>query len=160
MQPKTRRWFLSQFNNGFDKLDSHSASIHFDVTERTVRNWWSLSCPSWVDKYVDLYQRSIPKTKEWDGFKFVNGRLFTPYDKLTFAPSELMKIFYDRQFNRLDRVERQKLRVQVAELRSDDEAKAIREEIDEMIKTLQKVKLSPIVAPELVYAEKVRNKRK
>ncbi|WP_254304053.1 DUF3653 domain-containing protein [Shewanella sp. VB17] len=141
-------------------MDSHSASIHFDVTERTVRNWWSLSCPSWVDKYVDLYQRSIPKTKEWDGFKFVNGRLFTPYDKLTFAPSELMKIFYDRQFNRLDRVERQKLRVQVAELRSDDEAKAIREEIDEMIKTLQKVKLSPIVAPELVYAEKVRNKRK
>ena len=91
---------------------------------------------------ITTYLRSIPDSKEWDGFKFVDDRLFTPYNKLTFAPSELMKVFYDRQYNRLDRVERQKLRTQVAELRSDDEAKAIREEINEMIKTRQLRKLS------------------
>ena len=160
MKPKTRSFFLATFNRQNGSIDTQAAADFFHVTTRTINNWIATGCPSWVDNYVTLYLRSIPNNKEWDGFHFIDGRLHTPYNKLTFAPSELMKIFYDRQFNRFDRVELGKLKDQVSELRNDEEAKAIREELDYMIKALEKLKLSPIVAPQRAFTEKVRDKRK
>lgn len=160
MKPKTRAFFLANFNRENGTIDTKAAADFFHVTSRTINNWLVTGCPDWVDHHVVLYLRSIPDTKDWDGFKFIDGRLYTPYDKLTFAPSELMRIFYDRQFNRFDRVEKDQLKTQVSELRNEDEAEAIRGEIDIMIQTLESLKKSPIVAPKMVYAEKVRDKRK
>ncbi|MPY23927.1 hypothetical protein [Shewanella sp. YLB-07] len=160
MKPKTRSFFLANFNRENGTIDTKIAAAFFHVTTRTINNWVITGCPDWVDHYVSLYERSIPDSKEWDGFKFVDGRLYTPYDRLTFAPSELLKIFYDRQFNRFDRVEKNQLKIQVSELRNDDEAEAIREEIDIMIRTLEKVKQSPIVAEKMVFSERVRIKSK
>ena len=160
MKPKTRSFFLANFNRENGSINTNVAAEFFHVTSRTINNWIVTGCPDWVDHYVGLYLRSIPDTKAWDGFKFIDGRLYTPYDKLTFAPSELMKIFYDRQFNRFDRVEREQLKTQVAELRNEDEATAIREEIDGMIQSLESLKRSPIVAPKMVFAKKVRDKHK
>jgi hypothetical protein len=162
MKPQTRSFFLASFNRTNGTLDTQAAAEFFNVTTRTINNWVATGCPQWVNNYVDMYLRAIPKTKDWKGFRFSHDgeRLITPYDKLTFAPSELLRIFYDRQFNRFDRVEKNQLKEQVAELRSDEEAKAIRAEIDEMIKTLEKVKLSPIVAPQMVFTKKVRDKHK
>ena len=162
MKPKTRSFFLASFKRSNGTLDTQAAADFFNVTTRTINNWVSTGCPDWVNNYVSMYLRSIPNTKDWKGFYFSHDgeRLITPYDKLTFSPSELLKIFYDRQFNRFDRVEKDQLKTQVEELRSDEEAKAIREEIDDMILTLEKVKLSPIVAPQKTFAKKVRDKRK
>ncbi len=160
MKPRTRSFFLTNFYRDHKYIDSQKAADFFGVTTRTINNWWASGCPNWVDNYVELYQRAIPDTKDWDGFKFVEGRLYTPYDKLTFAPSELMKIFYDRQFNRLDRVHNKQLTAQVDELRNDEEAAAIREELDHMINTLNKLKVSPIVAPKMDFATKLHDKPK
>ncbi|WP_157608682.1 hypothetical protein [Shewanella violacea] len=158
MKPKTRSFFLANFRRENSSIDTQAAAGFFHVTSRTINNWVATGCPDWVDHYVIMYLRSIPDTKEWDGFKFIEGRLYTPYNKLTFAPSELMKVFYDRQFNRLDRVEREQLKEQVTELRSDQEAAAIRDELDYMIKTLNKLKLSPIVAPQTSFTKTIRNR--
>lgn len=160
MLTSTRLWFLDKFGTGKGSIDSQKAADYIGVSARTVRQWWLVGCPPWIDKIAYLAKRMIPDTKDWDGFKFVEGRLYTPYNKLTFAPSELLKVFYDRQFNRFDRVERQQLKVQVDELRNEDEATAIREEINAMIQSLESLKRSPIVAPKMVYTEKVRSKRK
>ena len=160
MKAKTRSFFLANFNREKGSINTKVAAEFFHVTSRTINNWIATGCPDWVDHYVGLYLRSIPDTKAWDGFKFIDGRLYTPYDKLTFAPSELMKIFYDRQFNRFDRVEREQLKTQVAELRNEDEATAIRDELDYMIKTLNKLKLSPIVAPKMIFTIKVDKQQK
>lgn len=162
MKPQTRSFFLATFNRTNGTLDTQAASEFFNVTTRTINNWVATGCPEWVNNYVSMYLRAIPNTKNWKGFRFSHDgeHLLTPYDNLAFSAGELLMIFYDRQFNRFDRVEKDQLKTQVAELRSDEEAKAIREEIDDMIKTLEKVKLSPIVAPQLVYAKKVQKNPK
>lgn len=159
MKPKTRSFFLANFRRQNGSIDSHCASAFFHVTTRTINNWLVTGCPAWVDHYVALYERSIPDTKDWDGFSFSRGRLITPYERLTFAPSDLLKVHYDRQFNQIDRVEREQLQKAVNNLRNDDEAAAIRDEIDFMIKTLNKLKQSPIVAHAKGYHEKVSKKR-
>ncbi len=159
MQIRTRSFFLANFRRPNGTIDTKQAAEFFHVSPRTINNWVVTGCPTWVDNYVVMYERSIPDDKEWDGFKFVNGRLFTPYDRLTFSPGELLNIHYARQFNRLDRIERDKLKGVVHELRNDDEARAIREEIDFMIDTLKKIKGSPIVAPEFGVHQKVSKKR-
>ncbi|RTR33533.1 hypothetical protein [Shewanella atlantica] len=160
MLSRTRFWFLTNFGTKNGSIDSQKAADYIGVSPRTVRQWWRVGCPPWIDKLAELASRTIPETKDWDGFTFKDGRLITPYDKLTFAPSELMRIFYDRQFNRFDRVEKDQLKTQVNELRNEDEAHAIREEIDGLILSLESLKRSPIVAPKLTYAKTVRNKRK
>ena len=162
MKPKTRSFILSTFRRNNQTLDTQAAANFFNVTTRTINNWVATGCPEWVNHYVSMHLRSIPDTKDWKGFYFSHGdeRLNTPYSNLTFSAGELLMIFYDRQFNRFDRVEKDQLKNQVAELRSDEEAKAIREEIDDMIKTLEKVKLSPIVAPQKTFTKKIREKRK
>ncbi|MDB2386753.1 phage protein [Shewanella sp.] len=102
--------------------------------------------------------RSIPNTKEWDGFVFSNDgeRLLTPFKQHSFSASELLKLFYDKQFHRIDRTQNRKLNEQVDSLRNNMEADAIREETDVMIGTLTKLKDSPIVAPKGVFSKKCR----
>jgi hypothetical protein len=161
MKPKTRTWFLSVFSNENGSLDTLKASLHFSVTDRTIRNWWRLSCPAWVDKYAALHQRAIPNTKEWDGFSFSHDgkELLTPFKNHSFSAGELLKHFYDKQFHRLDRAQNRKLNEQVDSLRNDEEADAIREELDVIIATLNKLKASPIVAPKQTYsASVIKNK--
>ncbi|QLE87809.1 hypothetical protein FLM48_11020 [Shewanella sp. Scap07] len=158
MKPSTRRWFLSLFGDKDGEMDTHAASKHFNVTERTIRNWWRLSCPSWVDNYVAVYKRSIPDSKEWQGFKFVNGELHTPYQNLTFTAGQLLKIHYDRQFDRLNRIERDNLKTKVNSLRNDEEAAAIRDEIEHMVKMLNKLKDSPIISANFTYQKTVKKR--
>ena len=161
MLSSTRFWFLSNFGKQNGSIDSNKAAEYFGVSARTVRHWWQVGCPPWIDRMAELSSRAIPDSKDWDGFRFdKTGRLLTPYKNLTFSAGELLMIFYDRQFNRFDRVEKEKLTEQVESLRSDDEAAAIREELDVIISTLSKLKQSPIVAPKKAFAASVKRTAK
>lgn len=153
MKPRTRTFILSNFMRANGTVDTQQAAEFFCVTTRTINNWWSTGCPSWVDRYVELYQRAIPNTKDWRGFSFSqDGKLLTPYKDHSFTGGQLLMVFFDKQFNRFDRVEKQKLSEQVDSLRNDEEAAAIREELDVIISTLSKLKQSPIVAPKKQFA--------
>ncbi|MCH7422647.1 hypothetical protein AYI95_01760 [Shewanella xiamenensis] len=154
MKTCTRRWFLATFGNGTDGIDYNAAAKFCDVSPRTVRYWWSTSCPPWIDRLAYLASRSIPESKEWQGFGFSHdGKLLTPYKNLTFTSGQLLNVFFDRQFNRFDRAEKEKLSAQVDSLRSDEEAAAIRDELEVIINTLTKLKQSPIVAPKKAFAK-------
>lgn len=154
MKPRTRTFILSNFIRENGTVDTQRAAEFFCVTTRTINNWWSTGCPDWVNRYVELYQRSIPESKEWQGFSFSpDGKLLTPYKNLTFTSGQLLNVFFDRQFNRLDRAEKEKLSAQVDSLRNDDEAAAIRDELEVIINTLTKLKQSPIVAPKKAFAK-------
>lgn len=153
MKPRTRTFILSNFTRENGTVDTLKAAEFFSVTTRTINNWWSTGCPDWVNRYVELYQRSIPDTKDWKGFSFSHdGKLLTPYKDHSFTGGQLLMVFFDKQFNRFDRVEKQKLSEQVDSLRNDEEAAAIREELDVIISTLSKLKQSPIVAPKKQFA--------
>ncbi|WP_198783452.1 hypothetical protein [Shewanella putrefaciens] len=157
MKTCTRRWFLATFGNGSDGIDYSAAAKFCDVSPRTVRYWWHTSCPPWIDRLAYLAGRSIPESKEWNGFSFSpDGKLLTPYKNLTFTSGQLLMVFFDKQFNRFDRVEKEKLSAQVDSLRNDDEAAAIREELEVIINSLTKLKASPIVAPKKVLATSVK----
>ncbi|MDR8523835.1 hypothetical protein [Shewanella fidelis] len=160
MTPKTRSFFLANFIRDNGSLDTQLAADFFSVTSRTINNWVATGCPTWVDKHVALYLRSIPDTKEWDGFSFSHDgkQLLTPFKNHSFTASELLKHFFDKQFHRIDRAQNRKLNEQVESLRNEDEANAIRGEIDLMIDTLNKLKHSPIVAPKQVFSKSVIRK--
>ena len=157
MKPRTRNFILTSFARDNGTIDKQLAADFFCVTTRTIANWWSTGCPDWVNRYVELYQRSIPESKEWRGFSFSpDGKLLTPYKNLTFTSGQLLMVFFDKQFNRFDRVEKEKLAAQVDSLRNDDEAAAIRDELEVIINSLTKLKASPIVAPKKVFATSVK----
>lgn len=149
MKSATRFFFLEQFSDARGIMDKDKAASFFCVTRRTVNNWLRTGCPTWVDNYVALYKRSIPDTKEWRGFSFSHdgSRLLTPYSNQSYSPSDLLRHFYEKQFSALTRVERDKLAEQLAAIRSEEEAEAIREELDYIAQTLDKLKNSPILAP-------------
>jgi hypothetical protein len=149
MKSVTRFFFFEHFGNALGEMDKDKAAAFFCVTRRTVNNWLRTGCPTWVDNYVDLYKRAIPNNKEWRGFSFSHdgSRLLTPYANQSYSPGDLLKHFYDKQFSALTRVERDKLAAQLAAVRSEEEAEAIRTELDYIAKTLEKLKLSPILAP-------------
>lgn len=154
MKTCTRRWFLATFGNGSDGIDYSAAAKFCDVSPRTVRYWWHTSCPPWIDRLAYLAGRSIPESKDWQGFGFSpDGRLITPYKNLTFTSGQLLNVFFDRQFNRIDRNDKAKLAAQVDALRDDDEARAIREELDIIAATLTKLQRSPVLAPKGQFFE-------
>lgn len=154
MKPRTRTFILTNFVRENGTVDTQRAAEFFRVTSRTINNWWSTGCPDWVNRYVELYQRAIPDSKDWKGFRFSrDGKLLTPYENLTFTGGQLLMVFFDRQFNRFDRAEKEKLSVQVDSLRNDEEAAAIRDELDVIINTLTKLKQSPIVAPKKAFTK-------
>lgn len=153
MKTCTRRWFLAMFTNGTNGINYDEAAKYCGVSPRTVRYWWSTSCPPWIDRLAYFASRSIPENKDWKGFSFSHdGKLLTPYKDHSFTGGQLLMVFFDKQFNRFDRVEKQKLSEQVDSLRNDEEAAAIREELDVIISTLSKLKQSPIVAPKKQFA--------
>ncbi|MGI2072642.1 DUF3653 domain-containing protein [Shewanella baltica] len=157
MKKTTRDFFYSTFSRADGALDKQKAADFFGVTLRTISNWWSTGSPAWVDGYVRLYQRSIPDTKDWDGFRFSHDRkeLLTPYERHSFTPQRLLMDFYNKQFDRHTRTENRQLNKQVEALRNDEEAAAIRSELDNIISTINKLKNSPVVAPKKAYSETI-----
>ncbi|MCL1072985.1 hypothetical protein [Shewanella dokdonensis] len=149
MKTPTRYWFLSNFSNGIGGINFEEAANFCCVSPRTVRHWWQHGCPPWIDRMAEISKRMIPETKEWRGFSFSHdgSRLLTPYSNQSYSPSDLLRHFYEKQFSALTRVERDKLAEQLAAVRSDEEAEAIRTELDYIAKTLEKLKDSPILAP-------------
>lgn len=160
MKKKTREFFYDNFRQPNQKIDKQAAAEFFGVTPRTISNWWSTGCPAWVDSHVALYLRAIPNLKEWNGFRFSHDgkQLLTPYERHSFTPQMLLMEFYNRQFNRNTRTEHRQLTKQVDSLRNDDEAAAIRAELDSIISSINKLKHSPIVAPKNTYSKKIKDK--
>lgn len=157
MKKQTRDFFYSNFKQPNNKIDKQSAAEFFGVTPRTVANWWATGCPAWVDSHVELYLRAIPNRKEWQGFRFSHDgkELLTPYERHSFTPEKLLMEFYNKQFNRNTRTENRQLNKQVDALRSDEEAAAIRAELDHIIKSINKLKDSPIVAPKKTFSKSI-----
>ena len=160
MKKSTRFWFISHFGLSNGKIDFENAAKFCGVSSRTVRYWWSQGCPAWIDKLAEMAERSLPNTKEWDGFHIgKDGRLYTPFKNHSFSPQELLRVFYDKQFARADRVENQTLQNQVSELRNEDEAQAIREELAMVKSALDKLAQSPIIAPKGTFCRSVQRKK-
>ena len=155
MTPNTRDYFLSNFSNHKGGIVAERAALVFDVSPRTVRHWWRVGCPNWVNRFADMAQRSIPDTEQWHDFRFVNGRLLMPYKNLSFSASDLLMQYYDRQFNAMVRTDNAQLASQVDALRNKEEAAAINQEIDDIIKTLNKLKNSPVLANKKEYHKAV-----
>ncbi|WP_351001112.1 hypothetical protein [Shewanella sp. TB7-MNA-CIBAN-0143] len=160
MKKKTRDFFYDTFRQPNQKIDKQAAAEFFGVTPRTITNWWSTGCPDWVDSHVALYLRAIPNSTEWNGFRFSHDgkELLTPYEKHSFTPQTLLMDFYNRQFNRNTRTEHRQLTKQVDSLRNDEEAAAIRAELDGIISAINKLKHSPIVAPKNSYSKTIKDK--
>lgn len=155
MQLETRDYLLTHFGNKKGGIDCELVADFFGVSARTVRHWWRIGCPSWVDKFVALASKSLPNTKEWEGFSFNDNRLITPFKRLTFSSGELLMIFYDRQFNAATRSGNAQLTKQIDALRDQDETRAINQEIDDIISTLNKLKNSPVLAEKRKYHKAV-----
>jgi hypothetical protein len=156
MLTETREYFLTHFANNNGGIDSELAANYFGVAPRTIRHWWRVGCPNWVNKFARVASRSIPDNKEWDGFGFYRGKLFTPYKRHEFSAADLLKVFFDRQFNRFDKAANRQLTNQVDALRNEDEANAINGEIDDIINTLSKLKDSPILARKRIFHKSVK----
>lgn len=157
MKKHTRDFFYTHFRRPDNKIDRDTAAQFFGVTSRTVGNWWATGCPAWVNNYVDLYCRAIPNTKEWSGFRFSHDgkELLTPYEKHSFTPDKLLMDFYNKQFNRNTRTENRQLIKQVDSLRNDEEAAAIRAELDHIVDTVNKLKSSPLMAPKKAFSKSI-----
>ncbi|WP_447077588.1 hypothetical protein [Shewanella algae] len=161
MKTKTRRFFIEQFHNGKDGIDSHAAASFFCVHERTIRNWLRTGCPAWVDRYVDLALRAIPDSKPWRECTFVshpepgfsellvlpNGKKLSAGDLYLYADNlDLMREY---------RVKTEKAAGQLEAVRSEEEAAAIRAELDHLVRSIEKLKLSPILTRTGKYNEPV-----
>lgn len=135
MKTTTRYWFLSNFSNEIGGINFEEAAKFCCVSPRTVRHWWQHGCPPWIDRMAEISKRMIPETKEWRGFSFSHdgSRLLTPYSNQSYSPSDLLRHFYEKQFSALTRVERDKLAEQLAAVRSEEEAEAIRTELDYIV---------------------------
>jgi hypothetical protein len=69
-----------------------------------------------------------------------------------------MRLFYDKQFSALTRVERDKLAEQLAAVRSEEEAEAICDELNYLIKSIEKLKLSPILAKAGTFNKTIKDR--
>ncbi|WP_148300839.1 hypothetical protein [Shewanella marina] len=158
MTTDTRFFFLSNFPHPelCGKLDRDKAAQYFDVTTRTIYNWWRYGCPQWVNKHCDLARRAIPKNKTWRGFYFgSDNKLHTPYDNLQLEAHEVLSVFQIRQFHQLAEQENKQLRQRLGKLRDNDELQAIREELDMISSTITKLKDSPILAHSTGFSKSV-----
>ncbi|MCL1038022.1 hypothetical protein L2750_12770 [Shewanella submarina] len=157
----TRSFFLMHFLNSNGRIDALKAANHFGVSERTVRYWWSNGCPKWVDRFCELAERAIPKTDDWDGFRFGrDGRLYTPYKDFSFSGSEILDVWWDRNELSYNRRDVRILTDQLKAFRNDDERGAINEEIDELVRSLQKLKQSPLLALGAEFNSSLAEKQK
>ncbi|WP_394131640.1 DUF3653 domain-containing protein [Shewanella maritima] len=161
MTPATREFFLFTFKkseHSHHTLDKDKAAAFFCVTPRTITNWWRTGCPAWVDNYIKLYKRSIPNTKEWQDFRFSHDgkELLTPFKRHSFTANQLLGLFYETQFHRMDKSENKKLRLQVDSLRSEEETEALKGELDFLIQSIKKLKDSPILAHKGKYSKSVK----
>ncbi|MCW3173742.1 phage protein [Shewanella subflava] len=159
MKSETRFYFLNQFGNNKGGIIAEKAAQHFDVSPRTIRHWWRVGCPSWVNKFAEMAAKSIPDNTDWQGFSFNGNKLVTPFKRLELAPSELLMLFYDRQFHAIANRDNKQLNKQISALRNNEEAEAINEEIDVIIKTLGKLKNSPILAEKRSFTKAVAKNR-
>ncbi|WP_447018033.1 hypothetical protein [Shewanella algae] len=158
MKTKTRHFFIEQFHNGKDGIDSHAAASFFCVHERTIRNWLRTGCPAWVDRYVDLALRAIPDSKPWREYSFdtttAPGLLVLPSGK-TLGPGDLYLYADNLDLMREYRVKTEKAAGQLEAVRSEEEAAAIRAELDHLVRSIEKLKLSPILTRTGKYNEPV-----
>ncbi|WP_188726008.1 hypothetical protein [Shewanella carassii] len=161
MKSSTRFWFLEQFGNARGGIDYEKAAQFCCVKPRTVRYWWTTSCPPWIDRLAHLASRAIPDTRPWRECTFVahpepgfsellvlpNGKKLSAGDLYLYADNlDLMREY---------RVKTEKAAGQLEAVRSEEEAAAICAELDHMVRSIEKLKLSPILTRTGKYNEPV-----
>lgn len=158
MKNSTRLWFLARFGNSRGGIDYEEAAQFCCVKPRTVRYWWTTSCPPWIDRLAHLASRAIPDSKPWREYSFDTTTapelLVLPSGK-TLGPGDLYLYADNLDLMREYRVKTEKAAGQLEAVRSEEEAAAICAELDHLVRSIEKLKLSPILTRTGKYNEPV-----
>ncbi|MBY6095118.1 DUF3653 domain-containing protein [Ferrimonas balearica] len=141
-------------------VDLEAAAEALGVAPTSVKRWRTTEPPRSIVRCLELHRRAIPATKDWDGFRFFQGKLYTPFSNLNFTPSELLHVFYEREFQHQDKVARQRLQEQLGAVRNEDERREIVGELESVIAMLNAIKCSPLVSVGLGCQKSVRRQVK
>lgn len=126
-------------------LDQTMLAEMLGVSEDTIRRWRRAGQPRWAELALEAHRRAIPNNKDWDGFRFAENRLHTPFKGLNFSATDLLHIFYERQFAAIDQAAKRKLKMQLDAVCSEEERLAILDEIETVKRSLDAVKNSPLL---------------
>lgn len=93
-------------------LNKHSAAELFGISTRTVDRWFKKGCPRYAEITLNLLAGRLDYLG-WQGWRIINGVLYTDQLKKGFLPEYIYRAFWNRQEllhlrKEIDRMSKQK----------------------------------------------------